>query len=91
MQRVVLTSYVLIPTTLCGPAISVAVPWAIPASTASTGLVRLAVGPTLTAWSLVVPVSTRPVTTAGTSGGLYAVSLASAAFPSWLSPRNSFA
>ena len=70
------TNYALIPTTLCGPALSLAVPWSIPASTATTGLVRLAVVPSLTACSLMVPLSTRPVTATGTTGGLYAVSLA---------------
>ena len=68
-------NYALIPTTLCGPAVSMAVPWTIPASSAATGLVRLAVVPTLTTCSLMVPISTRPVATIGTAGGLYAVSL----------------
>ena len=77
MQQTALTNYALIPTTLCGLAISMAVPWAVPASTASTGLVRLAVVPSLTACTLVVPISTRAVTATGTAGGLYAALLAS--------------
>ena len=58
-----------------------AVPWAVPASTASPGLVRLAVVPTLTTCSLMVPISTRAVTTTGTTGGLYAALLAKIKLP----------
>ena len=77
MQQTALTNYALIPTILCGLAISVAVPWAVPASTDTTGLVRLAVVPALTSCSLLVPLSTRAVTTTGTAGGLCVVLLAS--------------